>query len=234
MKQNVGNTHAGPPLMMVAIVYIALFIASQFASSLLGHGPGYVNPYAPADDVMRFFAANATALRVSNFFIFGSAVPLAVFAATVISRVRFHGVRVAGIDIALFGGIAAAAALGVCGLVAWVLSVQEVSASIAAVRALHFLSFLFGGLAFAVGFGVFAAGVSITGYFARLLPRWVMVLGMVIAVAGEFSSLSLITYPANFLLPIARFGGMIWLLAVAAKLPKTRVANASPTLADVA
>lgn len=45
---------------------------------------------------------------------------------------------------------------------------------------------------------------------------------MVIAVAGEFSSLSLMTYPANFLIPIARYVGLIWMMLAAVKLTKNR------------
>jgi hypothetical protein len=82
------------------------------------------------------------------------------------------------------------------------------------------LSFLFGGPAYAAGFGLLAAGVSITSYFSRLLPRWLVVLGMVVAVAGEFSTLSLIAYPANFLLPITRYLGFIWLMWAAVKLTR--------------
>jgi hypothetical protein len=108
-------------------------------------------------------------------------------------------------------------------LYSWILSVPDVvSASAALVHALYFLSFLFGGVAFAVGFGLLAAGVSITSYFRHLLPVWLVAFGLAIAVAGELSSLSLIWYPASFLLPIARFGGFVWLLAVAVSLPKTR------------
>jgi hypothetical protein len=73
-----------------------------------------------------------------------------------------------------------------------------------------------------VGFGLFAAGVSVTSYFYRLLPRWLFAFGMVIAVAGEFSSLSLLTYPANFLIPITRYLGLIWLMLAAVKLTKGR------------
>jgi len=101
-----------------------------------------------------------------------------------------------------------------------------VSSSAALVHALYFLSFLFGGVAFAVGFGLVAAGVSVTSHFRHLLPAWVVVLGMVIALAGELSSLSLVWYPASFLLPLTRFGGFIWLIAVAVWLPKTQATNA--------
>jgi hypothetical protein len=43
---------------------------------------------------------------------------------------------------------------------------------------------------------------------------------MVVGVAGEFSSLNLVTYPANFLIPITRYAGFVWMLLVAVKLTK--------------
>jgi len=43
-----------------------------------------------------------------------------------------------------------------------------------------------------------------------------------VAIAGEFSSLSLVTYPANFLIPITRYLGFIWLLLAAVKLTASR------------
>jgi threonine/homoserine/homoserine lactone efflux protein len=43
---------------------------------------------------------------------------------------------------------------------------------------------------------------------------------MVVAVAGEFSTLSLIAYPANVLLPITRYLGFIWLMWAAVKLTR--------------
>ena len=68
----------------------------------------------------------------------------------------------------------------------------EIAASVPVVRAVYFLSFLFGGAAYAVGFGLLAAGVSVTSFFFRLLPRWLVLFGMVVAVAGELSAFSLI------------------------------------------
>jgi hypothetical protein len=86
---------------------------------------------------------------------------------------------------------------------------------------MHFLSFLAGGVAFAVAFGLLAAGVSVTSFFARLLPGWLIWFGLLIALAGELSSLSLVAYPMAFALPLTRFGGFLWLIAVGAILPKT-------------
>jgi hypothetical protein len=61
-----------------------------------------------------------------------------------------------------------------------------------------------------------------TSYFTRILPRWVVVLGMVVALAGELSSLSLVGYQANYLIPISRYVGFIWMLAVAISLTRNQ------------
>jgi len=94
----------------------------------------------------------------------------------------------------------------------------------------YFMSFLFGGAGLAVAFGLLAAGVSVTSHLARLLPRWLGVLGMIVAVAGELSSLSLIAYPANLAIPVTRFVGFAWLILVGGRLPETlrRTEAASP------
>src|SRR6266700_4075856 len=218
MKSLTSNRFAGPRLLPVAIVYTLLFFANIVSAVLLRHGPSFVTPFGDAEAARAFLAANPLAVKLSAFFFFGSAVPLAIYASTVVSRLRYLGVRAAGTNIALFGGFAASGAIAISGLCTWVLSVPEISASLVATRVLFFMSFLFGGAGFAVAFGLLAAGVSVTSHFARLLPRWLVVLGMIVAVAGELSSLSLITYPANIAIPVTRFVGFAWLILVGARL----------------
>jgi hypothetical protein len=139
-------------------------------------------------------------------------------------------VRAAGTNIALFGGLAAAIALFLSGMAGWVMSVPEVAASAPVVKAIVFLNFLFGGVFYAVGFGLLAAGVSVTSYFMKLLPRWLVALGMLIALTGELSWFSLIAYPANFFIPITRFVGYVWMLLAAIALTRNRnVAEAAST-----
>jgi hypothetical protein len=182
----------------------------------------------PREEARRFFADNPVALRVSSYFLFGSSVPLGIYAATVVSRLRFLGVRAAGTYIALGGGFAAAASLAISGLCAWVLSVPEVSASKAASRLMHFMVILFGGVGFAVAFGLLTAGVSVTSHFFGLLPRWQVWFGIGIAAAGELSSLSLVALLASPLIPVVRFCGFVWLIAVGATLPQTIRASEVP------
>ena len=212
----------GPSLILLATVHILVFAAGLVASATLRHGASYVTPFAPAEQMRLFFAQSPTAVRVSNFFLFASAVPFGIFAVTIVSRLRFMGVRAAGTNIAFLGGLTATIALILSGIMGWVLSVPEVSASAQIVKAIFFLCFLFGGTVYAVGFGLLAAGVSVTSYFMRLLPRWMVVLGMLLAITGELSSLSLIAYPANFFIPITRYLGLIWMVSVAVALRKNR------------
>jgi len=213
---------AGPSLSGLAIVHILLFVASAVAAALLRHGIPVVNPYGPGEAARQYFANNPQALRAAAFFFVGSSVPLGVFTSTIVSKLRFLGVRAAGTNIAAYGGATASFALLISGLLSWTLSVSEVAASLPTTRMLHFLTFLFGGAGFAVGFGLLAAGVSVTAYFRRLLPTWLVWFGLVIAAAGELSTLSLVSYYATLFIPIARFGGFVWLIVVAAKMPKRR------------
>jgi len=148
-----------------------------------------------------------------------------------VSRLRYYGVRATGTSIALFGGVSAAIALSLSGMAGWILSVSEVSASAAAAKALYFFSFLAGGVYYAVGFGLLAAGISVTSYFTRLLPRWLVVLGMLIAITGELASLSLIAFPANYLIPFTRYIGFVWMLLVSVALRRDRrIKHVSPGL----
>jgi hypothetical protein len=211
---------AGPSLLALAVVHVSLFAASMGAGAILRHGQTYPNPYGPIANAQRFFSTDPEALRWSAFFFFGSAVPLGIYTATVLARLRFLGVRAAGTYIALFGGFVASAGIAASALCSWVLSVPEVHSSLATLRLMHFLSFLTGGVTFAVGFGLLAAGVSVTSFFAHLLPRWLILFGLFIALAGELSSISLIAYPMSFALPVTRFGGFVWLIAVGATLPR--------------
>jgi hypothetical protein len=162
------------------------------------------------------------AVSLSSFFLFGSAVPFGIFAVTMVSRLRFMGVRAAGTNITLLGGLVATIALFLSGIAGWILSMPDVSASVAVVKAINSLSFLCGGVLYAMGFGLFAAGVSVTSYFTRLLPRWLTFLGIVLAITGELSWFSLIAYPANFFIPITRFVGFIWMLLAAIALTRGR------------
>jgi hypothetical protein len=219
----------GPSLILLAMVHVLLFVAGLVAAATLRHGAPYVTPFAPAEALRSFLAQSPMAVRVSSFFLFGSAVPFGIFAVTTVSRLRYLGVRAAGTNIALLGGLIATIALILSGSAGWILSLPDVLASAPVVKAISFLNFLLGGVVFAVGFGLFAAGVAVTSHFMRLLPRWMVVLGILVGVTGELSWFSLIAFPANFFIPITRYLGILWMLSVAVALTKDRgAAHAAP------
>src|SRR5258708_14971889 len=123
MKPTSPTRFAGPPLLPLAIVYTLLFVANIASAVLLSRGAPFVTPFGDAEAARAFFAANPFAVIVSAFFFFGSAVPLAIYTATVVSRLRYLGVRAAGTNIALFGGFAASGAVAGSGLATLVPSV---------------------------------------------------------------------------------------------------------------
>ncbi len=228
-------THRGPPLVALALISAALFAAGVIVSAAAG--AGFPSPYDSAAEIQAFFAGHRDAVRVTAFLQFASAVPLAIFTATVVSRLRFLGFdRVPGALIAGAGGLLSAAFLALGALVAWVLSRAEVVGDPALVRALHDLAFATGGPGQVVFLGLLLAGIAVPAAFGRLLPRGVWMTGLLIALIAELSVLALPIEGAAVLLPIARFPALVWLVVVGALLPGRRpgTASAGPLTAPAA
>src|SRR5579859_8087805 len=157
----------GPSIILLATAHILVFAAGLVAAAALRHGAAYVTPFAPADQIRDFVAQSPMAVCLSNFFLFGSAVPFGIFAVTTVSRLRFMGIRAAGTNITLLGGLTATIALFLSGMFGWILSLPDVLASAPVVKSIDFFTFLCGGVFYSVGFGLMAAGVSVTSYFTR-------------------------------------------------------------------
>jgi len=211
--------HAGPPLAVPGVVFLVLFAGSLVLGAILTGGTPPPIPFGATDASLRYFVDHATAVRVAAFLQFGAAVPLAIFTATVVSRLHFLRVHAAGVTIALAGGLAASSFLALSGLIEWVLSSPGVAEVAANARVLQLLVFATGGPGHVVSLGLLMAGVSIAGGVTRRLPRWVMWFGVVLAVFAELSSLTLLTNYAAVFIPLARFPALIWILSVAFTLP---------------
>jgi hypothetical protein len=217
-----GQRHRGPSLLLLAFVFVGLFIGSLVVVAAMTHGGHFPSPFAPASATSAFFAENRDAIRFGAFLQFGASVPLAIFAATASSRLRFLGIEAAGALIALVGGTLASAMGALSALAQWALAQPDIGPE---TRALHLLAFGTGGPGYVVPFGLLVAGVALTGGLARKLPRWVMWSGLFVAVASELSSLTIALAPAMYLLPVARFTGFAWLLVAGAILPSTRTSR---------
>ncbi len=213
----------GPPLGVLAVVSLALLITGLATSAALG---GVLpSPFASAASIQRYFLGHSGAVRVSGVCAFASSVPLAIYAATASARLRQLGVTAPGATIALAGGLLSAGALGLSGLLQWTLSRPAVRGDVALVRALHDLSFVTGGPGHVVALGLLIAGMAVPALILRLLPRPLAWAGLVIAAAAELTTLVLVWPSLSVLLPIARFPGLIWLIAAGFLLP-TRLRSA--------
>jgi hypothetical protein len=54
----------------------------------------------------------------------------------------------------------------------------------------------------------------------KLLPKWLVVFGLLVGLCGELSWFSLVFPKLIYLIPLTRFPGFIWLIATGFTLPK--------------
>ena len=226
-SQSIASTklrHRGPHLGALAIVYTALYNAGLAAVSAFGipfgvRPPWWPGPWEPPDVIVSYFHSHAMNVLICIFLQTGALVPLGIFAATVVSRLRFLGIKAAGPSIALFGGFLTVVNGFAAGFIVWAMIHPGITQDATVTTALYYLSYAFGGPGFSVPMGLFMAGVCIPALIAKLLPRWIVALGLVLAIAGELSWLNLAFPQALFLIPLVRFAGFIWLIAAGFSLP---------------
>src|ERR1700751_713278 len=130
-----------------------LCIGLLFGGLAIGVALGGVMPlpYGPMSAVGAYVRAEPVAVQVIATATFASSVPLAIYAAAAGARLRQLGVTQPAATIALTGGTLAAGALGLTGLLGWILSRPEISADTALVRAVYYLAVLVGGPGSIVG-----------------------------------------------------------------------------------
>jgi hypothetical protein len=212
--------HDGPSLTLVATIFVALLFGGLAVGVVLG---GVMPlPYGPTAAVQQYVRTQPMAVQVIAVGAFASSVPLAVYAATASARLRLLGVSTAEPAIALAGGILAAGAIGLTGLLGWTLSRPEITADAALVQLLYFLIFLIGGAGHIVALGVLVAGMAIPGLALGLLPRPLAWVGLSSATLCELTTLVLAWPELGPILPVARVAALTWLLVAGARLPRRR------------
>lgn len=219
MKLNGDSTqtserHPGPNLLVLSLIYLAFLVLGGSRVSASFH-----IPLDTPEKAIAFVAASGGAIKWGSFFELASAIPLAIFMAVTVSRLRFLGIRAAGESIAFLGGTLAVGMLILSSLSTWSLTRPGIAGAAGAVHALQALGFIGGGPGFVVPLGLFLAGVSVAAGLHKLVPRWVMWLGIVVAVACELASFTLVNFTAGYLIPVGRFISILWMIAVSLTLP---------------
>lgn len=218
--------HPGPPLGVLATIFMVLFnLGLYFVISFSPEAAHFPGPWEPADVITTYFQGHSRDVLLCALFQFGAAVPLGLFTASVFSRLRFLGVKAAGASIALFGGFATAIGLLISSSILWVMAYPGIAQEAGVLRALYYLTFAIGGVGYSVPLGLLMAGIAVTTGMSRLLPKGIVIPGILIAIVGELSWISMIFPKALFLIPLTRFPAFLWLIAVGFMLPKKREAD---------
>ncbi|MGA8529701.1 MAG: hypothetical protein WB622_08305 [Acidobacteriaceae bacterium] len=217
--------YPGLSLLALTLVYLALMIVGGSNVKIAFHVPHDAATAVP------FVAQHSWAIRWGSFCEFCSAIPLGIFMAVSVGRLRLPGVRAVGEQVAVLGAVATPLMMTGSALATWSLTRPGVSAAPGAVAALQSLGFDGGGPGFAVFLGLFIAGVSIAAAMSKRIPWWLMGLGIVVAAAGELSSLTLLNFLAGYFIPVTRLLSIVWMIALSLTLPAVSpVAAKSPLL----
>jgi len=200
-------------------VYTLLFNAALYQVISFSGGPHFPGPWQSSEVIAAYFQEHPKAVMICAFLQFGAAIPLGIFTATMVSRLRFLGVRAAGPSIALFGGLMTAFNMALTGLILWVMAYPGIAQETAVLRALYYLGCAIGGVGFSVPMGLLIAGLSVPAAIMKLLPKWLVVSGFALGIIGELSALNLVIPQALFLIPLTRFPAFVWLIAAGFALP---------------
>ncbi|MFI1281120.1 DUF4386 domain-containing protein [Streptomyces sp. NPDC020858] len=206
------------PLLTASLSYAALTAAYVVTNRATPQ------PDTPGRDILQYVRDHGTAINLGAFLLLVAAVLLVPAAATLARLVR----RGQGQDqgaaaaTALAGGLLASGALASSAALTWTLGRLPEEAPAALARALADLSFLAGGLGYAVSFALLAAGTCLAARGSGLLPRACATTGLVIAASGLAATLMLLVFDFSYLLPVVRFGGTAWLVWAALALVRSR------------
>ncbi|MDN3353630.1 hypothetical protein [Actinomadura sp. DC4] len=210
---------AGPPLPLVAIATVALFLASLALPIAMAGGDVYPSPFSSAATIVGYFRGNRVPVLLAALLQFAASIPLAIYAATASVRLNRLGVRAPGAAIGLVGGVLASASMALSALFSWTLTRPEILGHTELIRLVHDLAFIVGGPGFVVPSGLLVAGIAVPGLLARLLPRWLAWAGLVIAAIAMVATLAVAIPGLAVLLPLARFPSFVWIIVAAYVLP---------------
>jgi hypothetical protein len=183
---------------------------------------GVPQPGAQPAEILAYQQAHVTSGQLAAFLQVASAIPLAVLAAAAYQRLQALGIRVPGPAIGFAGGVLAAGATAVLGVVGWATAHAAPASDPAVANLLAALTFSLGSAGYVPLLSLLVAGIAVPALFTGLLPRWLGIAGVVIAAVGMLSTFTMLTSALYPTLPVGRFGGLLWLVAAAALLPVRR------------
>ncbi|MDT7798917.1 MAG: hypothetical protein QOI78_2350 [Actinomycetota bacterium] len=173
----------------IAIIAYGLFTVAGGVLGATG-----TRPDSSAADVAAYDASHHGLIRLLALAVFGAGLSLAIWtAAARPPRLGFAG------------GLLASGSLLLSGLTTWTAAQDTAFA-----RPFTSLSFAAGAFGFAVPLALLIAVLART----LELPRWLAITGYVIAALAALSAFGMLTSVLYPLIPVGRFGGLVWLVLV--------------------
>ena len=213
-RKILSERYIGPNLLLLTVLYLGLLIAGGSRLSA-----AFAIPHGSVEEAVAYMTKYGWTIQLGSFFELISAIPLGIFIATTVSRLRFLGIRTAGEPIAFLGGIGAITMLVLSALTNWSLTRPGIAEAGGAAAALRAISFAAAGPGFAVLLGFFIAGVSLAAGLHKSLPRWLMWFGILIGIACELAAFTVLNFKAGYFIPVGRFGSVLWMIGVSLTLP---------------
>lgn len=217
------RSFGGLPPLLPALSYIALTVGA------VALGSSVPRPDASAAEYFAYVADHRDKMRLTALLLVASAVPVAVWTATVYRRLRGLVGNSPGASLGVIGGTLATAAMMSTGFGTWAIARTESDAVAGALRDLVFMA---GGPGFMAGVGLLLAGFSVSMLLASR-SRPVAIAGLALSGVAALAQLTVLTLSAAPALPVTRFGTMGWMIAVSLTLfanrPQRAEAQAQPT-----
>ncbi|MEV6029359.1 hypothetical protein [Streptomyces sp. NPDC052036] len=205
---------------LAGVLYVLFFVASLVIAGALGPS-GTVTPYS-SDAEVQVYRLKDPATLEDLFRILGllqglSALALLAFVPRLTEFVRRYGSDTrAGVVRAM--ATVAGTLLLLSASTNWVLAQISSSAELSTYRAISDLSFITGAGPAVAALGMAIFLVATTGRASHTLPAWVAWSGMVIGVASVLSMSSLIAEGGSVFIPVGRFLGFVWVVALSVLL----------------
>jgi hypothetical protein len=175
----------------------------------------YPSPFWPRDRIEQFFAENRAQVRTLGSVHTLVALSLLAFGTSLSGLLRADaGESVPFFWAALGAVIVASAFFMLSGILVWALSRPATVESPPLLRTLHDLAYLAGGPAHVLAIALFLGANSAAIFATDVLPEWIAWLGVAGAAVSALAPITMLWYPAAWILPVTRLLLAAWILSV--------------------
>jgi hypothetical protein len=199
----------GSGLAYLGLLGLAFFFAAIRPSAM------YPSPFWPRDRIEQFFTENSAQVRTLGSVHTLIALSLLAFGSSLTGLLRADADESVPFFWAALGAVILASAFFMLsGILVWAISRPTTVESPPLLRALHDLAYVAGGPAHVLAIALFLGANSAAIFATDVLPRWIVWLGAAGAAVSALAPITMLWYPAAWILPVTRILLAAWILSV--------------------